>query len=327
MFDKKSFIELLDKIDLYDDAYYNEDKKLVSDQEYDGLKDKLFNSGKLFLDTLNEEKSSKDIKLSIRYNDVITRVGAPPPKDGKWPKIQHEVPMGSLNKVNIPQELEKWNNKCNNTNILFITEKLDGASVSLKYENGIFVQALSRGDGLVGEYITRNVRRMKFVPLKLSDNFTGHIRGEIVLLHSDWKTYLPDMANPRNGASGVAKRIDGQDVQHLSVITYTVEGKNFNTEVESFEYIKSLGFKTPNYSVGTIDYAINVWQKYMSETREKLDYDIDGLVIRINDISKQLSLGEENHRPKGAIAFKFEAPEARTIINNIVCQIGDTGGF
>lgn len=321
--DKKELRKLLDELDEYDDAYYNKDKQLISDQEYDGKKDQLKSLGKAFVP---KEGSKADEKLVIRIKDALTRVGAPPPKDGKWPKIIHEVPMGSLSKVNLPEELKDWHVKCGGSSHLFVTEKLDGISVSLKYEKGEFVMGATRGGGDEGEDITRNVKKMKGVPHKLKENFTGHIRGEIVLLHSDWKKYLPDMANVRNGASGIAKRIDGHQTEYLTVLSYTIEGEDFNTEAEAFEYMKKLGFFIPNYSVGNIKHAINEWHRYMSTFRETLDYDIDGLVIRINTLSTQYALGDEGgNRPKGARAFKFESPQARTPCTNIVDQVGDTG--
>lgn len=328
-FDKKVLKDLLDQVDHHDDLYYNEHKKEISDQEYDGLKDKLRSLSKEFEP---KEGSQSDEKLSIRIEDALSRVGAPPPKDGKWPKVTHEVPMGSLNKVNLPSELVDWHKKCGSAKVLFCTEKLDGISVSLKYNNGTLVMGATRGDGDTGEDITRNVKKMKGVPHVLKDgtgkviDFTGYIRGEIILKHSDWKAHLSDKANPRNAASGTAKRTDGHKAQHLTVMVYTIDGGiDFDREDHAFEYMKLLGFIVPNYSVVSIDEANKVWQKYMDSTRATLDYDIDGLVIRINDRAKQFALGEENHRPKGAIAFKFEAPEARTIIRNIVCQVGDTG--
>ena len=320
---KKDLIKLLDKIDDLDEAYYNESKQLVSDAEYDGLKDQLRTASTQF-----EVSGSKaDNKLIIRIRDAITRVGAPPPKDGKWNKVQHEVPMTSLNKVNLPSELKDWSSKCGvkETQLMLWTEKLDGLSVSLKYENGKLIQGLTRGSGEEGEDITRNVKRIKGVPHYLSGNFTGHIRGEILLFHSDWKTYCPEMSNSRNGASGISKRIDGHQVEHLTVMAYTVDGKDFDTEEETFEWLKDIGFKVPNYGVADLDSINKRYQEYMDRIRDTLDYDIDGLVIRINDRAHQLSLGEEAHRPMGAIAFKFEAPEARTTIRNIVWQVGDTG--
>lgn len=322
---KKELKTLLDAIDEYDDAYYNNNDQLISDAEYDGLKDRIRRLHSTF-----KAQSKADEKLAIRLEDAATRVGAPPFKSG-WPKVQHAVPMGSLNKANTPAEFKTWIDKCHNPGALFISDKLDGISVSLQFENGFLVQCSTRGDGESGEDITRNVKKMKGVPPVLINpspkpKFSGYIRGEIVLLHSDWKTHVPGMKSPRNGAGGISKRLDGTDSQYLTVIAYTVEGQDFTTELESIEYIKSLGFNVPNYTVvDNAKDAIVVWQKYMDVTRKTLDYDIDGLVIRINDRVHQISLGEENHRPAGAIAFKFEAPQARTIVRDIVCQVGNTG--
>lgn len=321
-FDKKILVELIDQIDNHDDLYYNQDKREISDEEYDGLKDRLRSMAKMFSP---KEGSASDEKLSIRLEDALSRVGAPPPKNGKWDKLTHEVPMGSLSKVNLPDELREWHKKCGSPKEYLITEKLDGISLSLKYDDASLTSGGTRGDGSIGENITRNVKKMKGVVQKLDTDFTGHIRGEIVLFHSDWKNHLSDKANPRNAASGTAKRTDGHKAQHLSVLVYNVDGKDFDTEIEMFQYLETLGFRTPNYFVGTIEDVIKAWQKYMDEKREKLDYDIDGLVISINDRSKQLALGYEGNRPKGSIAFKFEAPEARTIITDIVVQVGDTG--
>lgn len=322
---KKELKELLGLIDKYDDAYYNKDEPLISDSEYDIKKNELKELSKAFVP---KEGLKADKSLKIRLDDAITRVGAPPPLDGKWKKLTHEVSMQSLNKSNTPSDLLTWLNKCkgNKTSELFVTEKLDGISVSLKYIDGVLIHGATRGNGTIGENITRNVKKMQFVPYTLPEKFSGHIRGEIVLLHSDWKKYFPEMANPRNAASGVAKRIDGYGADHLSILTYTIEGPlGFALEENAFEYLRLLGFRTPNYSIGNYDYAVKQWNNYMKSNRNELDYDIDGLVIRFNDIAHQALLGEENHRPKGAIAFKFDAPEAETIVKKIDCQVGDIG--
>lgn len=328
-FDKKVLKNLLDQIDHHDNLYYNKNETEITDQEYDGLKDQLRSLSKEFKP---KEGSQSDEKLNIRIQDALTRVGAPPPLDGKWPKVTHEVVMNSLNKVNLPEELILWHKNCNSADSLFLTEKLDGISISLKYEKGTLIQGITRGDGDTGEDITRNVRKMQGVPHVLQDfngsviDFTGYIRGEIILKHSDFIAHFSDKANSRNAASGTAKRIDGHKAQYLSVMVYTIDGSmEFDKEDSAFEYLKLLGFIVPNYYIVNIDEANKLWQKYMDSVRETLDYDIDGLVIRINDRAKQFALGEENHRPKGAIAFKFDAPEARTIITGWYDQIGDTG--
>jgi DNA ligase (NAD+) len=132
------------------------------------------------------------------------------------------------------------------------------------------------------------------------------------------------MANTRN-ATGLAKRHDGSDCQYLTIVAYNIDGKDFKKESEAYEYIKSLGFKIPNYRIGTVKNANVMWQEYMDTTRDTLDYDIDGLVIFINDRAARFALGDEGRGPKGAVAFKFEAPEARSTVLNIVSQVGDTG--
>lgn len=318
-FNKKELKEILEKIDNCDEEYYNNNIKIIEDTEYDILKEKLKSLFKEF-----KPSNKADQSLYVKIEDALSRIGAPPPKDGKWPKVEHEQPMMSLNKVNTPDELYEWADKRSSSKLL-ICEKLDGISISLKYENGNFIQALTRGNGTIGEDITRNIKKIQNLPLKLNDSFTGFVRGEILLKHSDWKEYFPDMANPRNAASGIAKRIDGQGVKYLSILTYTIDGKDFNYEEEVFEYLKVLGFEIPNYSIQTVIGAIDVWKEYIEIKRNLLNYDIDGLVIRINNREIQFSLGEENHRPNGSIAFKFDAPEAKSTITNIICQVGDTG--
>ena len=312
--------ELLDQIDKHDTAYYNEGKPLISDQEYDGLKDHLGTLVKAFT-----KAASPDIEaLQVRAAKTLVRIGAAPPEHGDWPKLRHEEAMASLNKVNLPEELLAWHVKCGKPKELLETEKIDGWSISLKYENGRLFSAASRGDGDIGENITANVSLMSGFPLRLAECFTGHIRGEVVLLKSVWKKYLSHMANTRN-ATGIAKRHDGEDCQHLTIIAYTVEGKDFKKESEAYEWLKSLGFKIPNYRIGTVKDANIMWQEYMDKTRETLDYDIDGLVIVINDRAERFALGDEGRGPKGSVAFKFEAPEARSKVTDIVCQVGDTG--
>jgi len=318
---KKELTNLLNQIDKYDVAYYNLNQPLISDQEYDGKKDHLKLIISSFKPTTKSEKS-----LLQRAKNTLERVGAPI-SDDAWGKYTHEVPMGSLNKVNLPEEFKEWTIKCDSSQKMFlVTEKLDGISISLKYENGILITGATRGDGNIGEDITRNVKKMRGVPNTLNNKFTGHIRGEIVLRHSDLEKYFPNLKSARNGAGGIAKRLDGDGVEYLTVISYNIEGIDFINEHDSFVYINNLGFIVPNYIlVNQVSDVIKTWNEYMDHSRDQLDYDIDGLVVHINDRAHRFALGEENNRPKGSVAFKFEPPEAKSIINNIICQVGDTG--
>ncbi len=210
--------------------------------------------------------------------------------------------------------------------MFLVVDKLDGISISTDWENGQLIKAITRGSGLEGENITSNVIKMKGIN-NISKSFSGNIRGEIVLLKSDHKKYFSEYKSLRSAASGIAKRLDGIGVEHLTVVMYTISlGYDFKFEEEQLKFIESAGFISPKYKLcKNIEDIIYLYDKYSSKIREELDYEIDGLVIRINNIIKQLTLGEKNHRPKGQIAFKFEAPSATSKIIRFVDQVGNTG--
>jgi DNA ligase (NAD+) len=272
---------------------------------------------------------------------AITAIGAPVPVVSEWKKASHGYVMGSLDKVNTPVEMRLWAaTTAGKSEVLFITEKLDGISIDLKYEDGKLIQAITRGDGIEGEDITSNVQRMKGVSksavyrsitLGSEHPFTGAIRAEIVLLKSDLKKHFPSYANPRNAASGISKRFDGTGSEHLSVMAYEIVEGNVQpvTEDEQFKMLRMMGFVTPPYNTyapgsdarGPVEY----WKVYQETERARLDYEIDGLVIRINNLAKQHELGEKDGRPKGAVAFKFEAEGKLTTITKIEWQVGGTG--
>jgi DNA ligase (NAD+) len=316
----KELKEMLDKIDEYDDAYYNKSESLVSDPVYDAVKDHVRAFYSNFL-----VKTKADEKLKNRIDDVLTRVGPPSVEISEWKSVVHEVPMGSLKKVNLPEKIVEWHERCGSNKLYLVSDKLDGISISIKYENGKLVQALTRNKGESGFDITSNVVKMKDVPLTLTKDFTGHIRGEIILLKSIFKEHFSKMANTRNAASGIAKRYTGEGCEHLTVLGYTVEGVDFDTEEQAISYIQELGFKTPLYYVSDIDGVIAIWNDYMTGIRDSLDYDIDGLVVWINNRSSRFALGDEGNTPKGARAFKFDSSKAGTTVTNIINQTGDTG--
>jgi DNA ligase (NAD+) len=257
----------------------------------------------------------------------------------EWLKVSHGVPMGSLDKVNLPVEFLRW---LEGTGLpvtdpswehLLWTEKLDGISIHLRYEEGKFVQALTRGDGLVGEDITPNVRKMKGLVQEVP-SFSGSIRGEIVLLKSDFAKHFPDKANTRNTAAGVSKRYDGKGSEHLSIIAYSVlesdtiyaTAHSHGTELAQFEWLEAQSFKVPNYgTASSVTAIVKVWEQYQESIRDSLDYDIDGLVIRVNRIDLQLFLGEKDGRPLGAVAFKFAPITRETTIERFDWQVGASG--
>lgn len=268
----------------------------------------------------------------------VTSVGAP--AVSAWPKVDHEIPMGSLNKVQTIDEMTNWvqkygrsrNQLASGHEELLVTEKLDGISVSLKYVKGKFVQGVTRGDGHVGEDITPNVARMKGVPHKLPKPITVMIRGKIVLFKDDLSKHFPGMANPRNAASGTAKRLDGQGSEHLTVVAYQAlesDGQELRSEFEVFALLESLGFKVPNYFRSAVAFGVrtpqDIWVDYQQRVRESLPYEIDGLVVRFDDLAYQMSLGEKNDRPLGAVAFKFSPMTREAKAIRRIDQVGGTG--
>jgi DNA ligase (NAD+) len=301
-------VELEEKLKQASFDYYN-DSPTVTDEVYDAWRDEL-----------------KELQAD---SPEITKVGAPVPPS-EWVKVRHLVPMGSLDKVQTPEELTKWVNDLARDwgfeGSFLVTEKLDGISVSIRYEQGRLVQALTRGDGTIGEDITSNVLCMKCVPSEI-DAGDLLVRGEIVLLKDDHKTYFPDKANPRNAASGTAKRLDGVGSEHLTVLTYQiVEGSDLSTEDEQFEKLTKLGFKCPRWQVLKTPTAINmIWQEYTSRIRDSLPYEIDGLVVRVNGIAEQVAMGDTHSRPRGATAFKFTAAGKETTAKDTIWQVGGTG--
>jgi DNA ligase (NAD+) len=285
--------------------YYNSESK-VSDRVFDAWVDEL--------------------KLLDPSNDAITSIGAPA-LPSEWKKVKHQIIMGSLDKVNLPNELSKWVDNVASGEKLFITEKLDGLSIELVYENGKLIQASTRGNGEIGEDITVNVIKMQGVQSNLKCKFTGSLRGEIIMKKSIHKKYFSDKANPRNAASGTCKRLDGIGSEYLNIIFYQVIGDvDFETEESQFKWLKSQNLDTPNYWALSNALSVNVhWREYQDKFRDNLDYDIDGLVVRINDMGKQMVLGDKDLRPLGAVAFKFDNETRESTITDIVWQIGASG--
>jgi DNA ligase (NAD+) len=297
--------ELENKIFKARTDYYNH-QPTVSDKVYDAWVDELR--------TLDPS------------NKAVTAIGAPV-VPSEWTKAKHQIPMGSLDKVNTPAEFSKWVEDTYPDGKLLITEKLDGLSIEVIYENGHLVQAITRGDGDIGEDITVNVVKMGGVHSHLKHNFTGSLRGEIIMKKSIHKQFFADKANPRNAASGTSKRLDGVGVDKLNILFYQALGDvDFGVEQAQFAWLVNQGLDTPNWwVVKTADQVNKFWRDYQDTKRDNLDYDIDGLVIRVDDMAKQMALGEKDLRPKGAIAFKFENEARESIIRDIVWQVGNSG--
>lgn len=293
--------------------YYVKHAPAVSDEVYDAWRDEL----------VGLRPSSPE----------VTAVGAPA-GPSEWKKVRHEIPMGSLEKIHTLGELTSWVTKVSQGSAtlfeeLLVTEKLDGISIALRYENGAFSQAITRGDGVEGDDISVNVAKMKGVPGRLPKKFTGQLRGEIVCTLSALQKHFPDYANPRNTAGGISNRLDGTGSEHLTVMLYHVsEGRDdLERRSDHFQLLETMGFITPRWYVTAMAPGVktphDLWVDYQQTTRATLDYAIDGLVVEMNFVARQLALGDVNGRPNGARAFKFAPVSRETVLRQIV---GDTGG-
>jgi len=311
--------DLVEQLQQAREAYYNDDP-IMSDAEYDALEDEL------------RELDPK--------NAFFKQVGAKAKKT-KWKKVQHGAPMGSLLKVQAQEEFDKWVKDAERKIAaaaaagdldapkldMVVSEKLDGISISLKYEEGELVQAVTRGDGETGEDITRNVLLMKGVVKKARD-LTGYVRGEIVLKKSDHKKHVPEYKNPRNAASGIAKReSDAGPCKHLTILCYQVLSHQHPITAKSIEFklLKALGFTAPNWKRVMPSAVTDHYQEYIKTKRDKLDYEIDGLVVEYDGLNVMEHLGEHDGRPKGARAFKFPHEERPTRLRDVQWEVGPSG--
>lgn len=294
------------------DAYYS-GTPIMSDEEYDALADEL--------------------QLIDPRNPALQKVGAAPPQDTVLKKRKHYIPMGSQRKVNTKTDFEHWASK-SGADEFVIQEKLDGLSVELVYKDGKLVHAITRGDGEEGEDVTHTVSMMRGVPAKLPD-FSGSIRGEIIMRKSTFEKkiksnpkYQGMYANPRNTAAGLTRRKTVNPVvKYLWVIPFDLDAhdQSFKTEVEKIDYMQNeLKLKAVRTSVVTVEDANKRYNWYATKKREELDYEIDGLVIKVNNLQRQKLLGEVDNRPKGQIAWKFAAEMRKTRIKRIEWDVGLT---
>ena len=311
--DQARVVELAARLERYRASYYKGSPE-VSDAAYDALEDEL--------------------RALDPTHPVLARVGSAE-LVSEWDKARHEIPMGSLNKAVDEAELRAWLARCEELaapqgftglgDRLFVAEKLDGISLEVIYRDGVFAEAITRGDGLVGERITANVRRMKGVPARLKEKRSLSVRGEIVIRLSDMK-HFPGVTSPRNMAAGASKRFDGQGAEHCTVVFYDVaDHLELPTETEKFAYVRSLGLATPRTYAGSIDDVLAIYKRYETELRKTLDYEIDGLVVYLDDLAAQAALGELNRRPRGAVAFKFSSPAKVTKVSDLVWDTGPSG--
>lgn len=338
---QEKYTKLRNEIEYHNNLYYNEDNPIISDMEYDFLIRELKELEQKYPELLENNENGE--------NSPTEKIGGTASE--KFSKVRHRVPMLSLSNTYNISEIEDFDKRVkkiiwaenienNSKELEYILElKLDGLSISLIYENGMLVQAVTRGDGQVGEDVTENIREIPTIPKKLKENVSLEVRGEIILPISSFNRINQEredegedvFANPRNAASGTIRQLDKTIVAERGLdcyLYYLVNAENYGikTHLESIEYIEKLGFKTTKIFEKYTDFkkleeAIDKWH----DDRKKLDYETDGLVIKVNNFSLYEKLGYTTKSPRWAIAYKFPAEQVKTKLMDVTFQVGRTG--
>ena len=346
---KEKYEKLRKEIEKHNNLYYNEDNPIISDMEYD----------KLIRELRDLEETNPNLK--VEYEIKNSKVGfgneksenenvSPTEKIGgiaseKFSKVRHRVPMLSLSNTYNISEIEDFDKRVKKIidvkkKIDYVLElKLDGLSISLIYENGILKQGITRGDGQIGEDVTENIMEIESIPKKLKEPISLEVRGEVILPISEFGRINQEredegedvFANPRNAAAGTIRQLDKSIVKERKLDCYlyylvNAEEYGMKTHKESIEYIEKLGFKTTKIfelynDFGKLEKAIDVWRT----KREKLDYETDGLVIKVNEFEHYDELGYTTKSPRWAIAYKFPAEQVKTKLYDVTFQVGRTG--
>lgn len=330
MIDKKSrYFELKKLLDSYSRQYYLLDDPAVSDAEYD----------KLYNELLAIEAEFPELKDA---SSPSQKVGAKVSK--KFKRITHATEMLSLENAydeeDIAEFIERVRKLAGSENVDFVLEpKFDGLSVSIKYKNGVLVNAATRGDGLVGEDVTQNVLTMD-IPKKISLDYELEVRGEIIMLKTDFQELNKQkeqdgekiFANPRNAAAGSLRQLDAEITRSrkLKLFPYAIISSeaHFSTQIEVLETLKKNGFSvTEHFALCKTQEEAHAFYENLEKHRSDLEYDIDGVVYKVNDLNLQNKLGASAKFPRHSIAYKFTAEKAETTVTDIVVQVGRTGNI
>ena len=326
---KKDYLNKIRLLNKYNKFYYEKSSPVVSDQEYDGLKQDILKIEKNYPNLISKESPS-------------LKVGFKPSKNFK--KIKHKVPMLSLSNAFDEEDLKNFEKKIlnflslkKNNEIEYSTEpKIDGISASLTYKKGILATGLSRGNGLEGEDITENLKTINDIPKKIiSKNFPDEIdiRGEVFIIKNDFKKMHEKFANARNAASGSLRQKNPEETKKipLKFIAYTfghIGDNKIKTQSDFLFNLKNWNFKISQYNKTIKGIKnLNLHHKKFEEKRYNLEYDVDGLVYKVNNFDLQKRLGFVANAPRWAIAHKFSANSSISKILNIDIQVGRTGAL
>ena len=326
--DTKETISLLRKqIEEHNRNYYVKDAPTISDHDYDQLMGKLK-------------------ALEAAHPDLVTP-GSPTQRVGgevlpSFSQVTHEVPLESLNDAFSLEELEDFHTRVTKvipTPDYVVEPKIDGLSVALTYENGLFIQGATRGNGQVGEDVTENLKTIRNLPLRL-ENAPSRlvVRGEVYMSKQVFlelneareEEGEAPFANPRNAAAGSMRQLDPKiaAARRLSLIVFNIQavtGKTFERHSESLEFLHNLGFPTVYYDLFST--ITDCWARIqtLGQTRDTLKYEIDGAVIKIDRIADRDELGSTSKAPRWAVAYKYPPEQKSTVIREIVVQVGRTG--
>jgi DNA ligase (NAD+) len=327
---------LREEINHHNYLYYVLDQPEISDAEFDRLFDELSHL----------EKAHPEL---ITPDSPTQRVGAPPLEE--FNTVKHSLPMLSLNKATTEEEFLDFHRRvlelsgAGDKDIRYTVEpKFDGLAVEVIYRDGLLSLGSTRGDGMVGEDVTLNLKTVKSIPLRLLGNEVPNlieVRGEIIMNKEDFarlnkereKSGEPLFANPRNAAAGSIRQLDSRvtNTRPLTMFAHgagVVSGKDLTNQWDTLLYLKNVGFKVSEYVVPceNIGQVKDYYQKVL-KLRDDLPYEIDGIVVKLNDFALQRRLGEISRSPRWAIAWKFPAQQEHTVVRDIVVSVGRTGAL
>mgnify|MGYP000867294103 CR=1 FL=1 len=304
---------IVNKLRSANEHYYNSDNPIMPDHEYDKLRDELFR-----LDP---------------NNSIFSEIGHAP-RSGPLQKVEHNIPMGSLRKINFDNgksEFGTWvsslKKKVKDLEFL-VTPKIDGLSIELIYESGKFVKAVTRGNGIVGEDVTHTIIKASGFPKQLSNNISVSIRCEVVILLNTWKQYFSDTSNPRNAAAGTVRRLDGSRSERLSCIAFNAVGtdiSNIQEYSEILNWLRSEKFITVPSFYCKNEKEVEQFVELLIKDRLNYPYEMDGAVITLNSLKHHTTLGINNGYPEYARAWKFQSAAAFSKITDVKFDVGIRG--
>ena len=341
---KERMSQLADRLLEAQRAYYVDGRPVMSDLEYDGLFDELVR-----LEQENPQYRSP--------SSPTLRVGSDLTAD--FPEVAHTIPVLSLDKAYSADEVVSWMEKTmrnTSSELSFVEEeKIDGISIVLYYEDGLFVRALTRGNGYVGNDVSDNIKTIRAVPLRLTKNVSIAVRGEVYLPKRDFeilKASDPEVANPRNMAAGAVRRQKSIEAAAIPLTVFVYEGfwadesQTPRDHLSILRALRDLGFRiNPHLAVFSSSRArsqellssagleaaalsfsdLGAYLEEAARRRKDLEYEIDGMVTKVNELGVRQSLGYTEHHPRWAIAYKFESPQAVTKVLGVTVQVGRTG--